>query len=41
MKFLEKNFKAEVKEKQKANELAAALDRFGEPYLEPAKCAVM
>ncbi|ETN37905.1 uncharacterized protein HMPREF1541_07528 [Cyphellophora europaea CBS 101466] len=41
MKFLEKNFKAEVKEKQRANELAAALDRFGEPYLESPKCAVM
>lgn len=41
MKFLEQNFKAEVKEKQKANEIAAAIDRFGEPYLESPKCAVM
>ena len=41
MKFLEKNFKAEVKEKQKANEIAAAVDRFGEPYMEPLKCVVM
>lgn len=41
MKFLEQNFKAEVKEKQKANEIAAAIDRFGEPYMEPMKCSVM
>ena len=41
MKFLEKNFKTEVKEKQRANEVAAGIDRFGVPYLEPAKCVVM
>ena len=41
MKFLEKNFKPEVKEKQKANEIAAGIDRFGETYMEPNKCAVM
>jgi len=41
MKFLEKNFKAEVKEKQKANELAVAVERFGEAYGEPSKCIVM
>jgi hypothetical protein len=39
--FLEQNFKAEVKEKQKANELAVAIDRFGEAYGKPVKCVVM
>jgi hypothetical protein len=41
-RFLEKNFKLEVKEKQKANEIAAGIDRFGVIYTEPNyKCAVM
>jgi hypothetical protein len=41
MKFMEKNFKSEVKEKQRANELAVQLDRFGELYSTSPKCAVM
>jgi hypothetical protein len=41
-RFLEKNFKLEVREKQKANEIAAGIDRFGVIYTEPNyKCAVM
>jgi E3 ubiquitin-protein ligase BAH len=39
--FLEKNFKAEVKEKQKANEEAVAIDNFGELHGKPMKCVVM
>ncbi|RMZ84317.1 hypothetical protein DV738_g695, partial [Chaetothyriales sp. CBS 135597] len=41
--FLERNFKAEVKQKQKENEHASAIDRFGEAYLktEGSKCKVM
>ena len=39
--FLENNFKAEVKEKQKENELAVAIDRFGETYGKGPKCAIM
>ena len=39
--FLESNFKTEVKQKQKENELAVAIDRFGEAYGKGPKCAVM
>ncbi|RMZ77763.1 hypothetical protein DV737_g4207, partial [Chaetothyriales sp. CBS 132003] len=40
--FLERNFKVEVKEKQKENERAAAVDRFGEAYTKSeGKCEVM
>ena len=38
---MEKNFKSDVKEKQRANELAVNLDRYGELYLQPYKCTVM
>jgi hypothetical protein len=31
----------EVKEKQKANEEAVAIDNFGELYGKPMKCVVM
>ena len=37
MEFMEKNFKTDVKEKQRANELAVNLDRYGELYLQPYK----
>ncbi|RMD42084.1 hypothetical protein DV735_g3028, partial [Chaetothyriales sp. CBS 134920] len=40
--FLERNFKAEVKQKQKENEQASAIDRFGEAYTKSdTKCKVM
>jgi hypothetical protein len=39
--FLEKNFNAEVKEKQRANEMAVAIDQFGETYGASVKCVVM
>jgi hypothetical protein len=38
---MEKNFKDEVKEKQRANELAVNLERYGETYSEPLRCVVM
>jgi len=40
MAFMKSNFKKEVKEKQKANEVAAAIDRWGEAY-EKSTCIVM
>ena len=43
VKFLQTNFKAEVKEKQKQNELAAGIDRWGAAYeqAQGQKCNVM
>ncbi len=41
MAFMEKNFKQAVKDKQKANEIAAAVDRWGEGYLDTPKCVIM
>jgi E3 ubiquitin-protein ligase BAH len=43
VKFLEKNFKKDVKEKQKQNEIAAGIDRWGAAYehCQSSKCAVM
>jgi len=40
MTFMKKNFKAEVKQKQKENEIAAGIERWGAQY-ERAKCIVM
>ena len=40
MDFLETNFPDEVKVKQKENERAAGVDRYGEDF-DKAKCAVM
>jgi hypothetical protein len=41
IKFLKSNFKADVKQKQKDNELAAAVDRWGAQYETTQKCVVM
>ncbi|KAJ9611611.1 hypothetical protein H2200_004795 [Cladophialophora chaetospira] len=43
MKFLQANFKADVKEKQKQNEIAAGIDRWGAAYeqAQSQKCVVM
>ena len=40
MAFLKAKFPAEVKAKQRENEIAAGVDIFGEGY-EPIKCYVM
>lgn len=40
MEFLKTNFPREVKMKQKENERAAGVDRYGEDF-DKAKCAVM
>ena len=40
MEFLKSNFPREVKIKQKENERAAGVDRYGEDF-DKAKCAVM
>ena len=43
VKFLQTNFKADVKEKQKQNEIAAGIDRWGAAYehAQLGKCVVM
>lgn len=41
IKFLKTNFKADVKQKQKDNELAAGIDRWGAQYESSQKCVVM
>lgn len=41
MKFLKANFKADVKQKQKDNELAAGIDRWGAQYESSQKCVIM
>jgi E3 ubiquitin-protein ligase BAH len=43
VRFLEKNFKKDVKEKQKQNEIAAGIDRWGAAYehCQGSKCSVM
>jgi len=41
MAFLKTNFPHEVKAKQRANELAAGVDRFGEGFEKTYKCTVM
>ena len=43
MKFLQENFKADVKEKQKQNEVAAGIDRWGAAYehAQMQRCVVM
>lgn len=43
MKFLQANFKADVKEKQKQNEIAAGIDRWGAAYEQAQlqRCVVM
>ena len=43
VKFLQANFKADVKEKQKQNETAAGIDRWGAAYEQAQlqRCVVM
>jgi len=41
MKFFKDNFKGEVKQKQRENELAAGIDRWGAQYEQSQKCIVM
>lgn len=41
IKFLKTNFKADVKQKQKENELANGIDRWGAQYESSQKCVVM
>ncbi len=41
MAFLKDNFKADVKTKQKDNEVQAGIDRWGVHYKESQKCNVM
>ncbi|KAK5057771.1 hypothetical protein LTR84_011772 [Exophiala bonariae] len=41
MKFLKSNFRADVKQKQKDNELAAGIDRWGAQYESSQKCIIM
>jgi hypothetical protein len=40
MRFLQKYFPRETRAKQKENEIAAGVDRYGESYTD-AKCIVM
>ncbi|KIW94149.1 uncharacterized protein Z519_05465 [Cladophialophora bantiana CBS 173.52] len=40
-KFMEANFKAEVAEKQRQNEVAAGIDRWGAAYEQSQKCVIM
>ncbi len=35
------NFKADVREKQRQNEIAAGIDRWGANYAQSQKCIVM
>lgn len=41
MKFFKDNFKADVKQKQRENEIAAGIDRWGAQYEQSQKCVVM
>ncbi|KEF62500.1 uncharacterized protein A1O9_00473 [Exophiala aquamarina CBS 119918] len=41
MKFFKDNFKADVKQKQRENELAAGIDRWGAQYEQSQKCVIM